>query len=82
MKVKCNKCGYIGPENEFPKGQDFLQIEYIASCPKSECDNQQSAGDASMRMFGGTRPFVFVREGPEEDDNPYSVVTHRSNEAS
>lgn len=81
MKVKCNKCGYVGPENEFPKGQDFFQIKYVASCPKSECDNRQSPGDASMRTFGGKRPFVFVRDEPVTDD-PLLVTIHRSKEAS
>lgn len=59
MNVKCNKCGYVGSESEFPKGNDFLQQAYIAACPK--CDNRQSPGDASMRMFGGQRPFEYVR---------------------
>jgi hypothetical protein len=57
-KVKCNKCEYVGDETEFPKGHDFFQNKYIASCPK--CDNRQSPGDASMRGFGGKRPFVYV----------------------
>lgn len=59
-KVKCNKCEYVGDESEFPKGNDFFQNSYIRGCPK--CDNRQNPGDASMRGFGGERPFVYVRE--------------------
>lgn len=69
MEIKCNKCGYVGDEQEFPKGRDFLQKEYIKSCPK--CDNYQdygignpagfqtagkldtTPGGASMRMMSG-----------------------------
>ncbi len=58
-QIKCNKCGHIGPEEDFPKGRDFFQKEYIAGCPK--CDNRQSPGGASMRMFGDAHPFEFVR---------------------
>jgi hypothetical protein len=61
MIVKCNKCGYVGDETEFPKGRDFFQNPYISKCPK-DCGNRQSPGDASMRMFGGTRPFEYVRD--------------------
>jgi hypothetical protein len=56
--IKCNKCQYVGPESEFPKGNDFFQNKYVAGCPK--CDNRQSPGDASMRGFGGQRPFEYV----------------------
>ena len=84
MNVKCNKCGHVGDEVEFPKGRDFFQNAYIASCPK--CDNRQTPGDASMRGFGVDRPFVYVREaepegGPELRDN-FGTVLHRMGEAS
>jgi predicted nucleic-acid-binding Zn-ribbon protein len=66
--VKCNKCGYIGNENEFPKGRDFFQKTYISKCPK--CNNNQNPGDASMRMFSGAiHPFTYVnRTEPNEAD--------------
>jgi len=85
MKVKCNKCNYVGDESKFPKDRDFFQKPYIASCPK--CDNCQSPGDASMRMFGGKRPFSYVRESePEIKGNKLSDAlptgTHRESEAS
>jgi hypothetical protein len=84
VNVKCNKCGFIGPEGDFPKGRDFFQNNYVASCPK--CDNRQSPGDASMRMFGGERPFSFIRDtepegGIELLDN-LDTIKHRANEAS
>ena len=50
MKVKCNKCGYIGDESEFPKGRDFFQFTFISGCPK-KCGNSQSPDSASMRMM-------------------------------
>lgn len=78
MKVKCNKCGYVGDESEFKKGRDFFQNKFIAGCPK--CDNRQSPGDASMRAFGGERPFVFIRE--QEPADPMGKVFHRADEAS
>lgn len=63
MKVKCNKCGYVGEESEFPKGRDFFQRPYIHSCPKN-CGNSQSPGNASMSMFPNNQsPFVFIDEG-------------------
>ncbi|MHC4121925.1 MAG: hypothetical protein ACYSWO_31040 [Planctomycetota bacterium] len=76
----------IGPESEFPKGRDFFQNAYIAECPK--CDNRQNPGDASMRMFGGERPFSFVDRSPEPEvtgDKPADAlptVLHRAEEAS
>ena len=85
MKVKCNKCGHVGLEEDFPKGRDFVQKIYIASCPK--CDNRQSPGDASMRMFGGKRPFEYVRGdepkiiGPNTQD-AVPTVLYRAHEAS
>lgn len=78
MKVKCNKCNYVGEESEFPTGNDFFQKKFIRGCPK--CDNRQSPGDASMRMFGGERPFAYVRE---EAPVPYiDKVLHNASEAS
>lgn len=85
-RVKCSKCEHIGPEDEFPKGHDFFQHKYIAECPK--CDNRQSPGDASMRMFGGERPFVFVDRCAELEvrgdrlADAVPAVVHRSKEAS
>ena len=78
--IKCNKCGHIAPASDFPKGQDFFQREFISSCPK-ECGNQQNPGDASMRMFGGERPFVFVQNTPEPED-AVGKVLHRAKEVS
>lgn len=74
MKIKCNKCGHVGDESEFPKGRDFFQNSYIARCPK--CDNQQSPGDASMRMFGGKRPFERAEESTpiEVTDKPSAIA--------
>lgn len=77
-KVKCNKCGHVGDVGDFPKGYDFLQQQYISGCPN--CDNWQSPGDASMRMFGGERPFEFIREDAPKD--PLSTVLHDAGEAS
>ncbi len=77
-KVKCNKCGFVGYEDVFKKGKDFMQIEYIAGCPK--CDNWQSPGDASMRMFGGDRPFSYVRA--DAPDDPLGKTLHDAGEAS
>jgi len=79
MKIKCNKCGYIGDEKEFLKGRDFFQNEYIKGSPK--CSNSQNPGDASMRMFGGERPFTYIRE-KERTGSPLGKVLHDSNEAS
>ena len=74
MKIKCNKCGHVGEEAEFPKGHDFFQNSYIAGCPK--CDNRQSPGDASMRMFGGQRPFERATESTPipATDRPSSIA--------
>jgi len=79
MKVKCNKCNYIDDEKEFKKGRDFFQNEYIMGCPK--CSNSQNPGDASMRMFGGERPFIYIRE-KEQTSLPLGKVLHDSGEAS
>ncbi len=78
MKVKCNGCGYVGEESEFPHGRDFFQFSFVAGCPK--CGNRQNPGDASIRGIGGRRPFEFVRE-----DAPAGLVegvAHRMGEAS
>jgi len=80
QKVKCSRCGYVGHESEFPKGRDFFQNAYISGCPK-KCGNTQNPGDASMRMFGGERPFVFVTM-PTPKDDPLSQVVHNASEAS
>ena len=62
MQVKCNKCGYVGDESEFPKGRDFFQHRFIKACANPECDNQQNPGDASLRMMPGMdHPFTYVR---------------------
>lgn len=81
MKVKCNKCGYIGEESEFPKGRDFFQFTFISGCPK--CDNSQSCGDTSLRMMpsDGKRPFEYVRSEPK-NKTPLGKVLHQANEAS
>lgn len=82
MKVKCNKCGYVGDESEFPKGRDFCQIQFIKSCPKNECDNFQTPGDASMRMFPITKhPFEYVRKKLESKD-PLAKTLYKAKEAS
>lgn len=79
MKVKCNKCGHIDDEEKFPKGTDFFQNRFISNCPK--CDNNQTPGDASMRMFGGKRPFEYVREEPQIK-SPIQKVLHDAGECS
>ena len=81
MNVKCNKCGYVGDESEFPKGRDFFQDSYIKSCPK-RCGNGQSPGAASMRMMGGERPFVFVRDAMPKGTDALDITLHRAAEAS
>lgn len=78
MKVKCNGCGFVGEKEEFRIGRDFFQHEYIAGC--SKCPQSQSPGDASMRMFGGARPFEFVRVDAPED--AMGRTLHRAGEAS
>ncbi len=81
-KIKCNKCGFIGDESEFTKDRDFLQREFISSCPK-KCGNFQTPGEASLRMMPGkTHPFEFVREGPEPKLTIPEKVIKDSNEAS
>lgn len=81
MNVKCNQCGYVGDEAEFPKGRDFFQHAFVAACPTG-CGNQQSPGDASMRMMGGKRPFEYVREAIPQDADPLTKVLHRAEDAS
>ena len=77
-KVKCNKCGFVGNEDEFKKGRDFFQNSFISGC--SKCDNSQNGGDASMRMFGGERPFSYVRiESPKD---ALGKVLHDAEDAS
>ena len=79
-RIKCNKCKYIGEEKEFPKGLDFFQKQYIAGCPK--CDSRQNPGDASMRMFGGQRPFEFVDMTADGSMSALEKTLHRAKEAS
>jgi hypothetical protein len=77
MDVKCNGCGYVGDESTFEVGRDLFQNKFVAGCPK--CKNRQSPGDASMRMFGGQRPFEYVRE--KISGNPLAVTLHNASEA-
>lgn len=42
-QVKCNRCGHIGPESEFPKGRDFFQNAYIRACPTG-CGKPERTG--------------------------------------
>lgn len=79
-KIRCSKCGHVGPEEEFPKGYDFFQIPYVSSCPM-KCGNIQSPGEASMRMMGGERPFVYVSDEPEPTD-PLGKTLRQAKEAS
>lgn len=84
MKIKCNKCGHVGELEEFPQGNDFFQNRYVAACPK--CDNRQSPGDASMRMFGGKRPFERAEETPtievKDRNSALAETLRRSNSVS
>jgi len=79
-QVKCNGCGYVGDESEFPKGRDFFQMPYIAACPK--CSNRQSPGGASMRMFDDKRPFVYIRQEVGAGADALDTTLHRATEAS
>ena len=79
MKVKCNKCGHIGDAKDFPKSRDLFQRIFISSCPK-KCGNTQNPGDASMRMFGGNRPFETLR--PDAPDDPIGKTLHNAGEIS
>lgn len=84
-QVKCNKCGHVAAYENFPKGRDFFQNQYISSCPAESCNNRQSPGDASMRMFGGERPFVFVDSeaiAVEDRDTAIAETLRRAEEAS
>ena len=79
MKVKCNKCGYVGDPSEFPQGRDFFQKSFIAECPK--CDNRQNPGGASMRMMPNVdHPFTYIRS--KSADDPISSTFHNASEAS
>jgi len=82
MKVKCNKCGYIGDESEFPKGRDFFQFTFISKCPK-DCGNCQTPGNASLRMMPSDekRPFEYIRCEPE-GKTLLGKVLHKADEAS
>lgn len=80
MKVKCNGCGYVGEEKEFPTDRDFFQQKFISGCPK--CENWQSPGNASLRMMPGQKhPFEYVRDVPRNDD-PTMRVFQDASEAS
>ena len=79
-QVKCSKCGYISSVSEFKMGRDFFQNPYIAGCPK--CKNWQAPGDASMRAFGGERPFIFVDWQEPKNADVVATVMHRAEEAS
>ncbi len=79
-QVRCNKCGCVRPASDFPKGRDFLQNEYIAKCANPDCDNRQSPGGASMRMFGGERPFEYIRASAPSQ--PLDKCQHQAEEAS
>jgi hypothetical protein len=81
MDVKCNKCGHVGAETEFPKERDFLQNRYISGCPK--CDNRQSPGNASLRMFPGTKhPFSFIRRKLPDNTDAFTKTMYEAEEAS
>lgn len=81
-QVKCNKCGYIGDENEFPKGRDLFQKLFIQACAMDNCNNKQSLGDASLRMFPGIQhPFTYLRK-PTTTLDPLAIVLHNAGKAS
>ena len=80
MKVKCNKCGHIGDESEFPHGRDFFQFLFISGCPKG-CGNRQSPGGASLRMMNEMHPFDYVDDAPEPTDSVDKIL-HRARAAS
>lgn len=80
MKVKCNKCGYVGEEAEFPHDRDFFQFLFVSGCPAG-CGNHQSPGGASMRMGDNKRPFEYVT-GEAEPSDPLGKVLHRAKAAS
>ena len=81
MNVKCNKCGYVGDDSEFPKGRDFFQKSYIRSCP-TRCGNFQSPGGASLRMMEDRRPFEYVRYAVPNGADALDITLHRADEAS
>jgi len=80
MKIKCNKCGFVGEGKEFKWDKDFFQNRFVSGCPK--CKNSQNPSDASMRMMPNTKhPFEFVRE-ENTDPSPLGKVLHDADEAS
>lgn len=82
MKVRCNKCGYIGNEEEFSKSTDFFQKSFIRKCAKPKCDNFQTPGDASMRMMPGVKPpFEYIRPASKDKDS-LAKTLHKAKEAS
>ncbi len=78
MKVKCNKCGYVGDESLFKHGRDFFQNRFVSGCP--ECDNRQDPGGASLRAMGGERPFEYIR--PNTSKTIVDETFHKAGEAS
>ena len=66
MLVKCNKCGFVADIDQFTIGHDFFQNPYVAACPN--CDNNQTPGGASVRGFGGERPFEYIRGAQKSND--------------
>lgn len=75
-QVRCNKCGTVADALTFGIGYDFFQEPYIGSCANKDCDNRQSPGDASMRMFGGARPFEFISAAPPAQNVAEQVLRH------
>ena len=57
----------------FPKIMTFSRNNIFQN---AKCDNH-----ASMRMFGGERPFTYIRS-EEITDNPLIKVFHQADEAS
>lgn len=81
-QIKCNKCGYIGDESEFPTGRDFFQNSFISHYPRTDCTNRQNPGDASMRMMPGVKhPFTYLRK-PTTTLDPLAKTLHNASEAS
>ena len=76
--IRCNKCGFTGDDETFRWGTDFFQRPFVKGCP--QCDNRQNPGDASMRMFGGDRPFTFIRD--IEPENTLEEAILAASEAS
>lgn len=81
MNIRCNKCGFEGEEDAFKWGHDFFQKRYVKGCPK--CDNRQSPGGASGRMFPGQEhPFSFIRDDVPPTADALDKTLHSASEAS